>query len=110
LSEGKPRGWLSIVLKASRYKGGRVGLMQLACRRADKTARSGVRSVLFENPASSVSIVATLRAGRQRNLRLSNENNVLFPKRIERMWRPNHPSIVGYLLGLCPREYKGKGS
>ena len=69
-----------------------------------------MRSVLFENPASSVSIVTTLQAGRQGNPRLPNEVNVLFPKRIERMWWPTQPNIAGYLLGLCPREYKVQGT
>lgn len=56
-----------------------------------------MRGVLFENPASSVSIVATLQAGRQRNLRLSIEKSVLLPKRIERIRGPTQPSVVGYL-------------
>jgi hypothetical protein len=66
----------------------------------DRTAGSGVPGVLGENPASSVSIVATLEAGRQRNLRLPNEKNAIFPKRIERIWGPTQSSIVGYLGGF----------
>lgn len=70
MSEGEPRGWLSIVLKGRRYNGGRVVCWS---QHEDRIAGSGVRGVLCENPASSVNIVANLQAGRQRNLRLPNE-------------------------------------
>jgi len=70
----------------------RVGEYVCWSQHEDRTAGSGVPGVLCENPSSSVSILATLQAGRQRNLPLPNEKNFLFPKRIERIWGP--PSLV----------------